>query len=583
MKPIRCVVIQLGRGSDILESMLAMRAAQQLYPAMEITLVCRESFSDLPRQAEWIKEVVALPIHEWMGDALSGKATAQQLMGPAAKLISPLIGTKTEGDSWDLLVNWSFSEASSHLAALLPARIKMGYTRRTKGLEFSTGDAWSQFVQGVVQQGMNPGIHLTDMLTTQLLTALQINHGEPADVGHHSVTGSKFFRSIPSAGDPILDPSRIWIGLQIDSFFKASEWTRLIKHSLERHPEVQIALLGDENRRALGREISQLAAHQGLDPRRLINLVGETDSELWIDVVSQCKWAISCSHLPSQLASLLGTRVLHLSHEQNPSWIQAAYGNNHLLLSTTDPKVRLAPEAVYAAWSYGQYERTHRRSWDFPQHLARLGFASLAEWTELRRARIRPGEEGGGVSYDRETPRPMETAEWLALVHAQIARQWYCGWTAPVGSELDRRNIRPQLLQDLRILEDSSGVLARVCSEALRTAEQFQSKSEGLKSEKLMSLSDRQELEAMGRKILELQKLIERLAAADHNLGLFSTMLTVMLHNLEGDQISEISKETVLCFKQLEQGALLMRSWIQHTLRLARPAAVVPLSLVPTP
>jgi len=151
-----------------------------------------------------------------------------------------------------------------------------------------------------------------------------------------------------------------------------------------------------------------------------------------------------------------------------------------------------------------------------------------------------------------------------------------------VGSELDRKNIRPQLLQDLRVLNESSGVLARVCSEALRTAEQFQSKSEGLKSDKLMSVSDRQELETMGRKLLELQKLIERLAAADQNLGLFSTMLTVMLHNLEGDQIADISKETMLSFKQLEQGALLMRSWIQHTLKMARPAAVAPLSLVPT-
>jgi hypothetical protein len=177
----------------------------------------------------------------------------------------------------------------------------------------------------------------------------------------------------------------------------------------------------------------------------------------------------------------------------------------------------------------------------------------------------------------------MLTSDWLSLVHAQIARQWYCGWTAPVGSELSRASLNPNLLQDLRALEDSSGVLARVLSEAVKTAEQFHAKSSGLKSEKLMSVSDRETLETQGRKLLELQKLVERLAAADSNLALFSAMLTVLLHNLEGEQISEISKETVHTFKQLEQGVLLMRSWIKHTLQMARPAVVAPLSLIPTP
>ncbi|MFN7684606.1 MAG: glycosyltransferase family 9 protein [Oligoflexia bacterium] len=582
MKPIRCVVVQLGRGSDLLESLLALRAAQQLYPLLELTLVCREEFAELPQQAEWLKEVVALPTQDWVSSVTQGTSSVQEAMGPAARAISPLIGNKTNDESWDLLVNWSYSEASSYLAALLPAKLKLGYSRRSQSLDFSSGDAWSQYIHGAVQGALNPGLHLTDMLTTQLLTALQIQQGDPADVGNQSATGRNFFsRSV--AGDPILDPSRVWIGIQADSFYKAPEWASLIKNTLERHPEVHVAILGDEKRKALAREIVQTCTHEGLDPRRMVNLAGETDAELWIDVVSQCRWMIACSPLPAQLASLLGTRVLQLSHRKNPSSIQAAYGNQHLLLSTTDDSVPLAPEAVYAAWSFGHYERIHHKGWNFERHLEQLGFTSLMEWTELRRSRIRPGEEGGGVVYDSVFSRPMETHEWLALVHAQIARQWYCGWTAQVGSELNRQTIGPRLLQDLRALSDSSEVLLRVLSEAVRTSEQFQAKGSGLKSEKLMSVSDRQELEKLGRKLLELQKLIERLAAADTHLSLFSAMLTVMLHNLQGEQIAEISKETLLSFKQLEQGAELLRMWIKHTLKMARPAAVAPLSLVPIP
>ncbi len=568
---IRCLVVQLGRGSDVLETLLALRATQQLYPRMEITLVCRENFADLAREADWLREVVALPL-------LEKSENIKEMMGPAARWISPLI----QSESWDMIVNWSYSEASSYLTALLPAKLKLGYTRR-KDLDFSSGDAWSQFIHGAVQESLDPGIHFTDMITTQLLTALQVQFGEPADAGNQSVTGRDFFNRLPISGDPILDPSRIWIGLQIDSNYKSSEWSRLIKLVLERHPEVQIVLLGDKHQRELTREVSQTCHHQGMDPRRIVSLVGETDAELWIDVLGQCRWVITCSPLPAHLASLLGTRVLQISNLKDPSWIQAAYGNQHLLISTTDEKVPVAPEAVYAAWSFGQYEKIHPEFWSFSKHLDRLGFSSLTEWTELKRSSIRPSDEGGGVSYDSEFERPMTTHEWVSLVHAQIARQWYCGWNPPVGSELRRSRINGPLMQDLRALDESSGVLARVLGEAARTAEQFHTKSTKLKSEKLMSLSDKQELETLGRRLLELQKLVERLAAADQNLALFSSMLKVMMHNLAGDQISEISKETLLSYRQLEQGALLMRNWIQHTLRLSRPAVVAPLAFQPIP
>jgi len=590
-KPIRCVLIQLGRISDLLESLLAIRAAQQLYPTLEITIVCKKEAAAFAERAEWVKAVAAAPVNDWITEVNSASFTPKELMGPVARWISPLIGKGPSGsEPWDILINWSYSESSSYIAGLLPAKLKLGYQRRSN-LDFSSGDAWSQYIHGAVQSSLDPGIHLTDILTTQLLTALQVQFGDPLDVGSQSATGREFFSIRTTQGDPILDPSRIWIGIQIDSFFNVAEWTKLIKLTLERHPEAQIALLGAEAQRELGADILRSCHHQGLDSRpdaragarRIITLVGETDAELWIDVLSQCKWVISSSPRPAQLASLLGTRVLQLSNSKNPSWVQAAYGNQHLLLSTTDEKVKLVPEAVYAAWSYAQYEKLHQHNWDFAKHLDRLGFATLTEWIDLKKSRIRPSEEGGGVAYEREMSRPMSSQEWTALVHAQIARLWYCGWTPPVGSELDRSLIRPELIQAMRALEESSGVMTRVLGEAVKTAEQFHSKSAGLKSDKLMSVNDRQELESQGRRLLELQKLVERLANADEHLLLFSTMLTVMLHNLEGNQISEISKETLITFKQLEQGAQLLRSWVTHTLKLARPAVVEPLSFIPIP
>ena len=44
--PIRCLVIQLARLGDTVQSLMALRAAKQLYPQLEITLLTRETFSD---------------------------------------------------------------------------------------------------------------------------------------------------------------------------------------------------------------------------------------------------------------------------------------------------------------------------------------------------------------------------------------------------------------------------------------------------------------------------------------------------------------------------------------------------------
>jgi hypothetical protein len=52
------------------------------------------------------------------------------------------------------------------------------------------------------------------------------------------------------------------------------------------------------------------------------------------------------------------------------------------------------------------------------------------------RSQIRPLNEGGGVVYEELTPNPMDQSGWTSTVMGQIARHWYCGWTAPVGQEI---------------------------------------------------------------------------------------------------------------------------------------------------
>ena len=173
--------------------------------------------------------------------------------------------------------------------------------------------------------------------------------------------------------------------------------------------------------------------------------------------------------------------------------------------------------------------------------------------------------------------------EWLSQVVGHVARSWYCGWTPQIGQELERSRIQPKLIQSLRELDEASQVLIKICDEAKRTAQTFEAQSGRLKSDKLMGIKDREELRALGRKLLELEGLIDRLAATQAPLRAFSLMTKVLMHNIRGDQLQELGRESAESYAQLSHGVTILRDWIRHTLALARPVAVNPGTIIPLP
>ena len=71
-KPIRCLVIQLTRLGDTLQSLMALRAAKQLYPHLEIHFLARERFAAAAKRTPWIESVITLPTDTLLGSVLKG-------------------------------------------------------------------------------------------------------------------------------------------------------------------------------------------------------------------------------------------------------------------------------------------------------------------------------------------------------------------------------------------------------------------------------------------------------------------------------------------------------------------------------
>lgn len=587
---IRCLVIQLTSLGDTLQSLMALRAANQLYPDLEIHFLTRECFAHATKRVPWIKKVITLPTEDIIHPIINNPNNERESLTKIAKWIEPLLD-----EPWDFLVNWSYSQSSSYLTGLIPARIKLGYSRSNDN-RFTSVDGWSDYIQAILQGGSTQNIHLTDILTTQILTALQIHIGDPTEGGNAPVTSKHFFsleldeKDIQNREKNLNSsfPGLHWgefstrkrIGLQLrfgddDQTWNIKNWALLAFYILKNNPECDIVLLGEnkdleryhEFQSELRNKINDLPNIQ----KRILSLIGETDFDLWASSISRCHWLIANNTAAIHLASVLGTRVLNISIGDT-RWLETGpYGNGHYVIESSV----VTPEIAYATWSYGISEWSHQRKHTLLQHLIQLGWDNYAETIRVYRSKIRGAQEGGGVCYESLLKSPFRLEDWTAMVMGHIARSWYCGWAPPVGQELSRSMMNPLLLKSLRELDESSEVLLKVCEEARKTSLTLKLKSAHLKSEKIMKLGDREELKSLGKKILDLDNLMERLGKTHFPLLPFTRMSKVMMHNLKGTQLTELGTESAESYRLLTDGVKILREWIKYSIELAKPTMVL--------
>jgi hypothetical protein len=144
----------------------------------------------------------------------------------------------------------------------------------------------------------------------------------------------------------------------------------------------------------------------------------------------------------------------------------------------------------------------------------------------------------------------------------------------PVGQELERAEVHPDLVQSLRKLSEGIDVLDKIYGEAVRSADELHRKTKSLKSEAIMKLSDRETILNLGKKLEELDELCARVGTLQEPLVPIHRLSKVLMHNLSGKRISEVAEETAGVYRFLRIGMTGLKNWTEHTLKLAKPVAV---------
>lgn len=554
--PFRVLILQTSGLTDLLHSLMALKAAKQLYPELEIDLVVDEPNVGLARSIPWIHDVVGFDT-----DRFSQPHAISEL----ATWIAPLVD-----EPWGLLINWSYTDSSSFLSTLIPAHIKLGYSRRKDGT-ISCDDGWSTYVQGVIQSDIAQSVHLTDIFTTQLLTALQIHVGDAREAGNVSVTSKEFFvlpDSAETAAVELLASPGKWVALQLSSPERSESGSTpekmalFAKQVLKSRPNHRIVLVGDacaeEEESRFFERLLETEPNDAL-ASRVVSAIGSSDALSRAAVLSRCHWAVTHALDWAQFAAVLGVRVLHETRASDSIRTVGPYGNGHYVHESED----LNAESLFESWVYADSEWSHQR---------RVPLTSAD--AKVSRSRIRSAEDGGGVVYEGLETSPLSTKEWFSLCLGDMARAWFCGWVPEPAKEIHKSQLSVPLMRDLRQMRESLVVLKQVYEEAIRTSDGLSIRASKLKSSRLMTLDDRDEVQKFGLKLQELDGLAARLANVHPQFQVFVNMGLVMMHNLSGERLSELGEEAAKSYRQLLEGAQVLSAWIDRCAEISKPEAV---------
>jgi hypothetical protein len=554
-KKTSVLIIQMGGVEEIFRSLIALKAVKHLYPSVSIQMICRKESAGPARRVEWLDGVIETPRFVAGEDPVIG----------VAQWIEKVIH-----QNYDILANWTFSEKYLRMSAiatsLIPAMVKIGeYFREDSSI--GSYDAWSMYRQAWVRDlEIEQDIHHTDIITTELLTVLQIHAGDPtADAGSSVVTSKYFFKSVPTELPQVWlrRPKGLkWVALHMDSLGnRASEWIEMV---LRRNPDFGIVVIGDA------------AASEQFNSERVLMLGSTLNFDSLTAILTHCSWLVSGKHPIVDLASLMNVRVLYVpgisSKEFSLKWTEEGpYGNGHMVMVSQD---ELKPELLYGVWSYYQSEWFHKNSLTLEGHFQNLGMSETLPGIQIYKSRIRPANEGGGVCYEMAAGKSFDFEAWIYRVRGQIARAWFCGWLPSIDQEVAKLNLSPDLIKRIRGINESIQVIEKLSLEGKSTAIELLQVSQKTKTGYLMSVEDRESIEVLAKKLLEVEGLIDRVIQVEPELRCLLRWYQQLIHNLAGATLAEMAKETAQAFDLVLEGVDILSAYTRKTLEVARPKAI---------
>ncbi len=324
---MRIAVIQLARLGDILQTLPTLAGLKARHPGCIIDLVVREKFIDAAMLSPHADRVIALPTKAIMEPLIRDggkKEDPQRKALSLAHLITWVADQFLENTHklgpYDMVINLTFSEASSYLCQLIPGMDRRGLKRAQDGA-YAVDDPWSAYLYAqVLRKNMNI-IHLNDLFAR--IAGVAVLPVEPATRGY----------------DSSYNFGKLAIGLQLGASqssktLNPKAWGVLAEEILKALPEAQLVLFGSREDK---KKAQALMATLSKDNKaRCTSLVGRLRYSDIVPWVKRCHYMITPDTAMVHLAPLCGVKTINVSVGGVNPFETGPYGEGHYVLRPTD-------------------------------------------------------------------------------------------------------------------------------------------------------------------------------------------------------------------------------------------------------
>jgi ADP-heptose:LPS heptosyltransferase len=287
---MKILVLQLARLGDLFLSWPALRALRRKYPDAQIEVLTRSRFQEALRGCDAISKIRILDTTAILGPLIGDEPNIPEAFKQTENAVHEL-----KAESYDWIVNFSFSPASSYLTSAIAGKQTQisGYTRSSDGY-LAIPDDMSAYFYAQVGPGKSNRFHLAEIFGTMVdMDLAELDWAPPS-----------FIKAPARTREGIV----IHVGAsEAKKSISPAKWSAVI-NQIRKFSDQHIFLIGAKHERALAEKILD-----SVPTEQVKNLVGETSLEDTFRLISHSAVLIGCDSAPIHMASLTQTPCLNLS------------------------------------------------------------------------------------------------------------------------------------------------------------------------------------------------------------------------------------------------------------------------------
>lgn len=306
------LIVQLARFGDILQTLPTIQGLKRKYPDCEISLLVRSTFAEAAKLSPFVDRVIEMPTKDILGPYFESR-TQDSKARTLAKLIQWTM-TDLKLKKYDLVINLTYSKASSLLTQLVPAKERRGFFR-SRDYELAVKDPWSQyFAAQVLNKNLNI-LHLNDLFAR---VAGVEDCCYPIQLGATPVVRNK----------PAPQREKKYIGIQTGASSQSktldlATWKAVCEELAASCPNHHLVFFGSSTEKDLINSII---------PKNAISLAGEFRFQENLRWVRACEWIVTPDTAMVHLASLAETKIINISLGGVRAQETGPYGDDHSVL-----------------------------------------------------------------------------------------------------------------------------------------------------------------------------------------------------------------------------------------------------------